>query len=233
MRAAIAPQFVISVDQFLESEGFASLAAARESLGDLDEWARDHGVFCFSALIYKNYGGTITNLNEDQADNLFDAVQTMPWEALSIIQEFPQLLNGTDLRAASQLLDRIIGGQTAEPYPMQEVVNAMSKVIVEASHRPSFVWQGLELSNVVPGEIDLSGAIIANVNLPLDKITEAKAFEGCDFRGVNIKGFNPSGRSLKRAIMPEDANSPRLFRWTTGIRPSEGTTWVDGTRPWG
>jgi hypothetical protein len=51
--------------------------------------------------------------------------------------------------------------------------------------------------------------------------------------GVDLTGFDASGKDLTGSTMPVGVSSPSDFVEATGITPSAGTVWIDGTTPWG
>ena len=170
---------------------------------------------------------------EEEADLVMDALVNMPEDALPFIKSYPQLLTDDQMITVSSLLTDGLKGEYGPSYPTGLTQGALNSIVAAASKRDGDAWKKLNLSAINETGLNLSGAKIAKINLPIERISKASSFAGADFTGVDLKGFDPSRKSLKGAKLPEDSNSPRLFRWTTGITPSPGTIWLDGSRPWG
>jgi len=233
LEARIAPLFSIDPTAFFQSQGFTNLQEASDRLGGLDKWARKRGYFSFAGFIYTNYGGKVSPVPDGWFDDLMDAAITMPKETMGIIACYPELIADSHLQEWSQMLNDGIAGKYGPDYPSDAAQDCLGRLIVNASTREGDGWMSIDVTGVDCRKLDLSGAKIAKVSLSMDQINQATAYEGTDFTGVDIKGFDPSKKTLRGAIMPEDATSPRLFRWTTDKTPAPGTIWVDGKRPWG
>ena len=232
--SVINPHFTVSAGEFLKDKGYETIADAKSALGPLDAWAQDQGSVSFVGYIYNNYsGGVIRPLKEEEADLVMDALVNMPEDALPFIKSYPQLLTDDQMITVSSLLTDGLKGEYGPSYPTGLTQGALNSIVAAASKRDGDAWKKLNLSAINETGLNLSGAKIAKINLPIERISKASSFAGADFTGVDLKGFDPSRKSLKGAKLPEDSNSPRLFRWTTGITPSPGTIWLDGSRPWG
>lgn len=229
----LAAQFVVDWKTFLQAQGFSSPEDAVATFGNLDDWARKNGYFSFNALVYDNYGGSILHLTGTNADAVVDSAVTMPVAAFEVLTAYPQLLADADLAALSMLIEQALEGKYGSMYPTPMAQDCLGRIVVEASTRPGDVWKDIVLKHLDAARLDLTGAVLIKTNLDVKQINQATSYEEADFSGMELLGFDPSGRSLRNAIMPEDASSPRLFRWSTGVRPQPGTVWVDGKRPWG
>ena len=53
------------------------------------------------------------------------------------------------------------------------------------------------------------------------------------FKNLDLRGFDPSGNSILGAFLPLAARSKKGFEIMTRNVPSSGTTFIDGTTPWG
>ena len=143
------------------------------------------------------------------------------------------MLSDADLVAMSTLLDQAIDLKYGGLYPTALAQDCLAKLVVEASRRDSDIWRDMKVGRLNSSRLALDGAVLAKTKIGLPQLNSATSYEGADFRGIDIKGFDPSKKSLRNAIMPEDASSPRLFQWMTGICPTPETIWIDGKRPWG
>jgi len=231
--ASVAPRFHVNWNDFLQAQGYSTIEAAQAEFGNLDDWALRNGYFSFNALVYENYGGRISILTKDQASMLLDAAVNLPEAALGVITNYPSLLADADLKDFASLLNQAIAGDYGDDYPADLAQVCLARIAVDASMRQSDIWKEINTDNLKMTDVDIAGAVLAKTHLTMEQINSAKGYEGVDFRDVELVGFDPSGKSLRGAIMPEDAASARLFRWSTGVRPSPGTIWVDGKRPWG
>jgi uncharacterized protein YjbI with pentapeptide repeats len=72
-------------------------------------------------------------------------------------------------------------------------------------------------------------------NIPWAEILSTTHVDGVTnsvFLKLDLTGLDPSGKSLLNVSMPKGARNPSDFEEATGISPSAGTTWVDGSLPW-
>lgn len=229
----VAKQFVVDWRDFLQAQGFNTLDEAQTAFGNLDEWARRNGYFCFNSLVLENYGGRVNAMTKDQATVLLDAAIKMPGACLPVIESYPDILTDDDLADFASLISQATSGVYGSDYPIKSANECLGSIVVNASTRPTDVWKKIDAIGLDTSGVALSGAILKNTNLTIKQINAASGYDETDFRGIDLAGFDPSKKSLRGARMPDDAASARLFRWTTGIKPSPGTVWIDGKRPWG
>lgn len=96
-----------------------------------------------------------------------------------------------------------------------------------------FKLQGWDLALLQTQGKVLDNTDLRNTNIQASKLNQATSFRGAKIDPENIIGFDPSGRSLENTDFGLNITTPEQFEAATGITPSPGTIWINGSQPWG